>query len=98
MKKTVINIIISLLAVAFLFTGCVSPHRTVGDEYIVQSVEYSRNIYKLRYYIEAKPVMEGTGAYTFNGLTLIYYTNTKYNVGDTIRICNKCEEKQLNAD
>lgn len=39
--------------------------------------------------------MEGTGMYTFNGLTLIYYTDTKYDVGDTIRICNKCEEKPL---
>lgn len=42
--------------------------------------------------------MEGVYMYTFNGLTLIYYTDTKYNLGDTIRICNKHEEKQLTAD
>lgn len=82
---------------AFVLTiclaSCVSPHRVIGDEYVVTSVrKMSFKTYGTNYYVIAKPLNnKGADAFTFNGNVMKYYTNTFYSVGDIIKVSNKNE-------
>jgi len=86
MKK----ILFILSLVLLILTSCTNPHRVVGDEYIVRKVEYfPNNPYKLTYKIKAVPVYPKANSNTFDGNKMIYYTDTFYSVGDTIKLINK---------
>ena len=87
MKK--IFIILSIVILLIFTSSCVSPHRIIGDEYVVISVElYNSKAYETQYYIESVPVNKNANAYTWKGNKMTYYTNTFYSVGDTIKLYN----------
>ena len=81
---------ILLFVILLIFTSsCVSPRRIIGDEYIVTSVKiWNYQTYETQYYIEAVPVNKNANAFTPTGNKMIYYTNTSYSVGDTIKLYN----------
>lgn len=86
--KKLFTILLFIISIA-LASSCVNSRRVVGDEYVVTSVKiWNYQTYETRYYIEAVPVNENAGAFTYNGNKMTYYTNTFYSVGDTIKLYN----------
>ena len=78
-----------ILTVLFLLCGCVSPHRIVGEEYVVTRVEvWNYEAYGTKYFVKAKCVNPNSVYLTVDGNYVNYYTNTFYSVGDTIKITN----------
>ena len=80
--------ILSLVILLIFTSSCVSSQRIIGDEYVIMSVKIWNSTYETQYYIEAVPVNKHADAHTFDGNRIIYYTNTFYSVGDTIKLYN----------
>ena len=81
---------IAIVSLLLMLVGCVSPHRVVGEEYVVTSVEkHPYGEYKTNVKVTLRCLRQGSNYYTFNGNYLIWYTDQVPHLGDTVKVVIK---------
>lgn len=84
------NKTIAIVSLLLMLCGCVSPHRVVGDEYVVTSVEkHPDSDYKTCVKVTLRSLNKGSYAYTFGGNYLDWYTDQAPHLGDTVKVVIK---------
>lgn len=82
--------VIAIASLLLMLVGCVSPHRVVGDEYVVTSVKkLPFGEYKTNVKVTLRCLRQGSNYGTVNGNYLDWYTDQVPHLGDTVRVVIK---------